>query len=200
MQSLYRFISLTFHKHIPIEVNVIKNLANIITLTRLIGAVILLFTAPFSFYFWVLYAYCGISDLLDGITARRLSSQSEWGAKLDSISDFALFFAVSIIVFPVVIIPLWIWVGIIFIALLRVLGYWIGFYKYHTFSSLHTYANKAAGLSLFLLPLLYVLLGVNTAGFLVCLLCGISAGEELYITVQSKNLNRDCKGILFNKK
>lgn len=178
----------------------IKNLANIITITRLVCAVILLFTVPFSLLFWVLYLYCGVSDLADGLIARIMKQQSDLGAKLDSIADTAFFLAIVIAVISAIVIPSWIWSGVIIIALIRIMTYWIGYKKYHRFSALHTYANKITGGFLFGAPVLYWKLGITATGMVLCFLAILSACEELLITVRSKGLDRNCKSIFYRIK
>ncbi|MGE4353846.1 MAG: CDP-alcohol phosphatidyltransferase family protein [Oscillospiraceae bacterium] len=173
----------------------IKSLANIITITRFVGAVLLLFTNPFSLLFWVLYGYCGVSDLADGLAARTMKQQSDLGAKLDSMADMAFFFALIVVVAPAVVIPEWIWICVVVIALIRVTAYGIGYKKYHRFSALHTYANKATGVFLFGIPALYEILGTTATGIILCVLAAFSTGEELLITVLSKDLDRNRKSI-----
>ena len=68
-----------------------KNLANIITLTRLIGTIALFFTDVMSEEFFVIYIWCGISDILDGFVARKTNTISPLGSKLDSISDISFY-------------------------------------------------------------------------------------------------------------
>lgn len=77
-----------------------------ITASRLVCAGILLFTAPFSILFWILYGYGGMSDLADGFVARAMKQQSDWGAKLDSTADAAFFFAIIIAAAPKIAVPL----------------------------------------------------------------------------------------------
>lgn len=166
-----------------------------ITATRLVCAVILLFSTPFSLLFWVLYVYCGASDFADGLVAMTMKQQSDLGARLDSVADMAFFLAIVIVVVPTIVIPLWIWICATVIALIRITAYLIGYKKYHMFSALHTYANKATGIFLFGTPVLYVVLGVTATGVILCLLAVLSACEELLITVLSKDLDRNCKGI-----
>lgn len=156
---------------------------------------ILLFTVPFSLPFWVLYGYCGVSDFADGLAARITKQQSDLGAKLDSVADVMFCLAIVIAVVRAIVIPLWIWICAIVIALIRVTAYLIGYKKYHTFSALHTYANKATGGFLFGTPVLYAMFGITATGVMLCLLAALSACEELLITVLSKNLNRNCKSI-----
>lgn len=140
-----------------------------------------------------------MSDLADGLVARAMKQQSDLGAKLDSVADAAFFLAMIIAVVPAIVIPLWIWVGVIVTALIRITAYLIGYKKFHTFSALHTYANKAAGGFLFGTPVLYAVLGVTATGVILCLLAVFSASEELLITVRSKDLDRNCKSIFVSQ-
>lgn len=82
------------------------------------------------------------------------------------------------------------------IALIRFATYGIGYLKYQTYSALHTYMNKITGMLLFALPGLFLILNIYVVTVLVCVIAFISASEELFITLKSKELNRDCKSIL----
>lgn len=81
------------------------------------------------------------------------------------------------------------------IILIRIITYSVGFYKYRTFSSLHTYFNKASGVLIFMFPLLYVILKLDVAGGIVCFVSFAALVEELVITMKSSRLDRDCKGL-----
>ncbi|MBQ5555857.1 MAG: CDP-alcohol phosphatidyltransferase family protein, partial [Erysipelotrichaceae bacterium] len=48
-----------------------KNLANIITFTRILGTLCLIFLTPLTLPFFVVYIWCGLSDVLDGFVARK---------------------------------------------------------------------------------------------------------------------------------
>lgn len=140
-----------------------------------------------------MYIYCGVSDIIDGQIARIMNQQSNFGAKLDSIADTIFVFSAIITVAPAVVIPSWLWICVIIIMFVRVTAYLIGYKKYHTFSSLHTYANKATGLLLFCSPILIYVLGITASGIILCILAFLSSCEELLITILSKDLNRDRK-------
>ncbi len=174
---------------------VIKNFANGITSTRFLFAFGIVVAAPFSTVFWTCYLGGGISDLLDGALACRLKTQSAAGAKLDSAAD--LVFAAAIAAFTVRYIQfsVWLWACAGGIAALRLAGYGVGFVKYHTFSALHTYANKATGALIFVFPVLYATLGLTVAAIILCAAALFSSIEELIITVSAPTLNRDCRGI-----
>ena len=155
---------------------------------------------PFSAFFWSCYCLGGISDLLDGFAARKLNLQSDSGAKLDSIADTVFTSAIAAVSIRSVPLPGWLWLCICGIALLRIAGYAIGFFKYRTFSSLHTYANKATGALIFACPVLFAVFGLTAAGILLCAVAFVSSLEEVVITARSKELNRDCKGLLVLEK
>jgi len=175
--------------------NIRKNLANIITITRLICIVPLIFVEPFSLPFWILYAYCGLSDLADGIVARRMKLQSEAGARLDSIADAAFFLTLMIRILPVLVIPPWIWACGIGVLLIRLTTYGFGYAKYRAFCSLHTYANKVTGVLLFCAPVLYALLGITVSATILFAAAFLSAAEELLVTIKTKELDRDRKSL-----
>ena len=71
-----------------------KHLPNLITLSRLVSALLLMPIRAFSQAFFIVYTYCGVSDVLDGALARRLHCNDEFGARLDSIADI-VFYAVT---------------------------------------------------------------------------------------------------------
>lgn len=150
---------------------------------------------PFSIWFWIFYILGGLSDFLDGFVARKWKQQSKAGAKFDSIADMVFIISIAIIVVKNIHISLWIWICIVVIALFRGVSYGIGFYKYRTFASLHTFLNKVTGVLIFIFPLLYVLFGLDITAFFLCLVAFLSSFEEVLIILKSKELNRDCKGI-----
>ncbi|MDY4785260.1 CDP-alcohol phosphatidyltransferase family protein [Pygmaiobacter massiliensis] len=172
-----------------------NQLANVITSTRFFFAVIMVCAEPFSGLFWAAYAGGGLSDVLDGVVARRLNQQTELGAKMDSFADIAFGFALFIFAVKSKVLPRWIWMLAAIIFVLRVFAYGAGYYKYGTFSSLHTYLNKATGLLIFLFPVAYMLFGMTATGLLVGALAFASAVEEFILTLKEPTLNRNRKSM-----
>jgi phosphatidylglycerophosphate synthase len=172
-----------------------KNIPNLITITRILGTTVLVFIKPFSELFFIIYFICGISDVFDGMIARKLNLVSKNGQILDSIADFfmvivLLFIFVLNIKFPLLGIY---WV--IIIAVIRFTSLGVGFMRYKQLTFLHTYANKLTGIALFSSIFMYVALGLYTTTILVCFIAIISALEELIINTVSKKLCRDIKSI-----
>lgn len=176
-----------------------KYIANMITASRIVFAVGMVLAAPFSILFWVFFFSAGLSDMVDGYVARKLKCESALGATLDSVADLAFAIAILFVVLKNISIPMWLWLCSAIIGLLRITGYGIGFYKYHTFSSLHTWLNKATGALIFAFPLLYALFGLPVAGAGISFVALLSAIEELAITVKSRELEKDCKGFFAQK-
>lgn len=179
-----------------VKVRRMKNIANIITFTRILSAFLMVLVVPMAGVFWILYIYCFISDILDGYIARKKNIVSAEGAILDSAADTIFFCVVLFSVVRTLVLPQWLLWGTGFIALIRVAGYMIGFIKYQSFTSLHTWLNKLTGFLLCLSPLLLVVIDLNILGIMIGGIALVSAIEELIITIRSKELKRDIKGIL----
>lgn len=131
-----------------------KNLANIITATRIIGTLCLIPLKALSVPFFVFYVWCGLSDVLDGFVARKLNTVSNFGSKLDSVSDLLFYTTMMLKVWPYLkaYLPLYVWVLIYLVLAIRFLCYVYVGIKYNTFASRHTIFNKITGVLMFLLP------------------------------------------------
>ncbi|WP_027400102.1 CDP-alcohol phosphatidyltransferase family protein [Anaerovorax odorimutans] len=177
-----------------------NQIPNIITAFRLLCSFILLFLKPFSSPFFLIYLIGGLSDIIDGFLARKLCITSKLGAMLDSIAD-AFFILVLLIIFiPHFDWPIWITYWVIAIIIIRLLSLVVGFFKYHTFDFLHTYANKATGLALFSFPFLYFFWGLDFMAIFLCIFASISAIEELLINMVSEKLDRNVTSIFASLK
>ena len=60
-------------------------MANVITGFRIVASLALMFCPVFSIPLFVLYLTAGISDMVDGMVARRTNTASALGAKLDTV-------------------------------------------------------------------------------------------------------------------
>ena len=68
-----------------------KNLANALTISRIIMAtVLLLFFTEISTLFVIIYTVALLTDMVDGTIARKTGTCSSTGALLDSVADFIL--------------------------------------------------------------------------------------------------------------
>ena len=130
--------------------------------------------------------------MVDGVVARKRNSVSEFGARLDTTSDF-IFFAVTLIkLMPVIHIPKWIWVWIAVIAIIKIFNVILGFLYTKKLISLHTVMNKITGLLLFLLPLALQFIEIKYSLIAVCIIATISAIQEGYL-IKKRGKNDDRK-------
>lgn len=175
-----------------------KYLPNFITVLRILCAVPLLFVRAFSPVFFILYAVCGASDALDGFIARKTHTESKTGQILDSAADAVFFISMLIVYIRTLVLPHPVVAAVVLICLLRIFSLAAGFVRWHEPAFLHTYANKAAGLTIFCFPFLFVFLPC-TAYAAVCIATGISAAEELAINLTAEKLDRETKGVIPSK-
>ena len=157
-----------------------KHIANIITGSRIVFGLPLLFLPLSSAWFYVFYLLCGLSDMIDGTVARKTNSASEFGARLDTLSDF-VFMSVALIKFvPYFHIPTWLWIWIGIIAMIKLGNAALGFVRTKKLVSPHTLLNKLTGLLLFLLPVTISFVDLTYTLPIVCAVATVAAIHEWY--------------------
>ena len=155
-------------------------MANVITGLRILVSVALLFCPVFSPIFYVMYLIAGLSDMADGIIARKTNSVSEFGSRFDSIADF-VFVAVCLIkILPVMDIPIWLYIWTAVIALIRSLNIMTGYALQKRFVAVHSTMNKVTGVLLFMLPLTLSIVPLIYTGIPICSVATFAAVEEGY--------------------
>lgn len=177
------------------------NIPNCITLSRIIGAILLFFVKPFSLAFYVIYTICGITDAIDGFVARLTKKSSEFGAKLDSVSDIVFYFALLLKIFPFLLenLEMYIWYITIGAIVIRICSYITAVIKYKRFASLHTYGNKITGLLLFCVPYFFKWFNVIKVCVVVSTVACLASLEEFLIHITSKEY-RERKSIFVSGK
>ena len=155
-----------------------KQIANIITGVRILGSVVLLPLSVFTMEFNIIYLLCGLSDMIDGTIARRTNSVSEFGSKLDTVADFIFVIVVMIKLLPVIPIPYWTLIWIAAIAIIKVSNIVRGYICTRRFIDTHTILNKAAGLSLFIMPLTLSCIELKYSCIIVCSIATLAALQE----------------------
>ena len=165
-----------------------KYIANTITSLRILLSIIMFHFPVFSVKLYILYLFCGFSDMIDGTIARKTKASGEFGARFDTAADF-IFLAVSIIKFlPLIHIPKWLWIWVIIILIIKVSVVIWGVVFKKKLISLHTIMNKATGFLLFLLPLTLNFIDLKYSSVAVCLVATFSTIQEGYYVITSKNI------------
>ena len=84
-----------------------KYIANVITGSRILFSVPLLFIPLSSAWFYALYLFCAFTDMIDGAIARKTEAVSKFGARLDTASDFIFMLVCCVKILPQIHIPTW---------------------------------------------------------------------------------------------
>ena len=152
--------------------------ADLITGTRILCSVALLFCQHFSASFYILYLVAGFTDMIDGPVARKTGTVSELGAKLDTAADF-VFVAVCLWkLLPGLAVPMWLWIWIAFIALIKMINIISGYVIQRMVVAVHTVMNKVTGILLFILPLTLPVIELTYSAPLVCAAATFAAIQE----------------------
>jgi len=163
-------------------------MANIITCIRILCSIALLFCPALSVAFYALYITAGVSDMADGWVARKTNTVSEFGAELDTIADIIFVIVCLFKLLPVMDIPVWLYVWIGVIALIKVINIVSGYVVQKQFVSVHSVMNKVTGTLLFLLPLTLSFIDLKYSATLVCIIATFAAVQEGHF-IRTKNLN-----------
>ena len=164
--------------------------ANSITIIRILCSVALLFCPVFSPAFYALYLTAGVSDMVDGWVARRTHTASELGAKLDTMADIVFVIVCLVKLLPMLDIPVWIYIWIGVIALIKIINIISGFVVQKRFVTVHSKMNKVAGLLLFVFPLSIPFFDLKFTAGAVCIFATFAAIQEGHFIRTNKAIKR----------
>ena len=156
-------------------------MANALSVLRIILSVALLAPPALSPAFLVLYAAAGLTDMLDGFVARSAKTETELGAKLDSIADLTLAVICLAKILPTVAAPAWLWAWVTFIAVVKVANVVSGLVMRKRLIMLHTTVNKVAGFVAFLVLFAIPTFGVVAPSIPACVVTTLAAVQESHL-------------------
>ena len=156
-------------------------MANALSVLRIILSVALLAPPALSPAFLVLYAAAGLTDMLDGFVARSTKTETELGAKLDSIADLTLAVICLAKILPTVAAPAWLWAWVTFIAVVKVANVVSGLVMWKRLVMPHTVVNKVAGFVAFLVLFAIPTFGVVAPSIPACVVTTFAAVQESHL-------------------
>ena len=165
-----------------------KNIANYISISRIIMSIALLITKTFSIQFYILYMFSGISDMLDGFLARKYKVTSEKGAKIDSIADIVFILIAIIKILPTLNFSKLVYMWAIVITVIKICNIICGYVYYKKLVIPHTIANKITGFILFIVPLIIKYVNLLILEIIICTVATFAAIQEGYCIRTRKNL------------
>jgi CDP-diacylglycerol--glycerol-3-phosphate 3-phosphatidyltransferase len=165
-----------------------KYIANIITGSRITFSLPILFIPLSSIWFYILYLFCGLTDMIDGTIARKIGTVSEFGASLDTASDFIFMCVCCVKILPLIHIHIWLWVWIFILAFIKIFNISLVFIRKKKLISIHSVLNKITGLSLFFLPLTLNFVETTYSVATICVFATIAVMQEVYFTLKGQDV------------
>ena len=136
--------------------------------------------------FWGLYAFCGMTDIVDGYVARRLKAETKTGAMLDSYADIAFVVCSAIKLRSFLIVPTWLWMWAGIVVAVKIMNQMSAWVIHRKFMFPHTFANKLTGFCLFISIPVFVCFGQFLPLLIASFLAMFAAVQEGYY-VKRKN-------------
>lgn len=165
-----------------------KKIPNMLSILRIPLSLGMIFTRPFSTPFFLLYTLAGVTDALDGFLARKLNACTPSGAIIDSLADI-VFFATSLVkIFTAITIPLWLWICLAVIIIIKLANIIIGFITQKKLVLPHTIPNKITGGLIFLFPYALAFADVKYAAIPVCVMAIFAAVYETVVIVGNQSV------------
>ena len=165
-------------------------MANIITISRILCSLILLFSPAFSPTFYFLYLLAGFTDMIDGTIARKTNSTNEFGSKLDSTADLVFIIVCFAKLLPILNIPTWLWIWISIIVIIKIINVLSGYIINKDFVVKHTILNKITGALLFIFPLTVSVIDIKYSGVAICTIATIAAVQEGH-SIRTSSVSQD---------
>lgn len=163
-----------------------RHLANIVSLSRVAGAIVLFFCKDISTLFLSVYVFCGFTDLIDGPIARRMGSSSSIGATLDTVGDVLTYLALTKILTAKKLVPSWILIWIISAGVMFGVCALISNKRFKKIYLPHTWLGKIFGGSVFVLPIAMQFMEGEIWMSVICTIASIHVLELFYIQLRSK--------------
>lgn len=174
-----------------------KNIANILSGSRVFLALSLFFFINNQTGFLIMYSICWFTDAIDGSIARATGSESELGSKIDDIGDYTLIsimIVIMIIWIKSLVIPLLPFLAVLIFV--RVGNIILTKHKYGRLCIIHTYLNKFTAMLAFAVPVGYILLDTLFFGYAVLIVGIVASVEESLIHISSEEFDRRRKTLI----
>jgi len=166
-----------------------QNIANYITIARIVISIFMLLFDITSIVFMILYLTAALSDVIDGVVARKLKIQSQLGSKLDTSSDVVFFLVFVIKIWSLLHIQLLEIITLTFIILIKISSIIINIIKTHSYIvDNHSTINKTTGILLFFLPISINLSFDKYYIYFLLLFAAIASIDELINVINIENM------------
>ena len=175
-----------------------KSIPNILSSFRIFAVPFLLYSAWTGHrnIFLELLILCLLSDATDGYLARRLKVSSNFGTKLDSWGDLAIYLTVPLCAW-------WLWPEIVkqeALSVFIIIGAYIipliaALIKFRRLPNYHTWAAKIAAIIMSAAVLILLIKGIAWPFRCAAVVQAVEGCEELFITLHLSALQKNVKSL-----
>jgi len=176
-----------------------KKAPNVLSVSRILLAICLLLFEPFTLFFMLIYIVACLTDMFDGLVARKLKAQSKLGATVDAVADHILVACIFISVAPAVGVGTWALWLVLGILLFKAVIVAFTLRKYGSVVMSHSYGHKLGATLCFLFPMFSLVIEANLAVAIIGIFMCIVMLEELLISIILEQPTPNFKGFLFEK-
>jgi len=163
-----------------------QNIANYITIARIVISIFMLLFDITSIVFMILYLTAALSDVIDGFVARKMNIQSKLGSELDTFSDIVFFVVFVIKVWNILHLQTLELIALTIIILIKITSIIIHRILTHSYIvDNHSIINKITGILLFFLPI-SINLNFDKYYIIILLIFAIVAASDELIKVIKK--------------
>jgi len=182
----------------------LRYIPNALSLSRILLAIVLLFLAKERAVFLSVYAVAGLTDMLDGLLARKFGWQSEVGSKFDGFADAVWIFSMMAVIFLVLKITFapYIYIALAVILAVRAANLIFTRSKFKQWGVLHSSLVRASGIPLFLIVPYCVWTHKGPSALLLAALCVVllSVLEETLLLAMMDEYDMNIKSIFHLRK
>ena len=176
-----------------------KQIPNVLSVSRIFLAIGLLLFEPFTLFFMFVYIVACLTDMFDGLAARKLNAHSKLGATIDAVADHVLVVCIFISVAPAVGVGTWALWLVLGILLFKVVIIAFTLRKYGKVVMSHSYGHKLGATLCFSFPMFSLIIEANLVVAIIGVFMCIVMLEELLISIILEQPTPNFKGFLFEK-
>ena len=183
-----------------------KRIPNTLSFARIPLSLLLIYIATLHrpVLFVSVYAVTALTDMFDGLLARKFRWESELGAKLDGFADITLVLSMLVIVFFVLELRfhLYVIICVAVIAIVRIINLLFTRIKFKQWGTMHSFLIRYTALPIYLIAPVFVWTGSALNSFVIFILVAIlvSVLEETWILASLEEYDMNTKSVWHAKR
>ena len=183
-----------------------KHIPNTLSFARIPLSLLLIYIATLQrpVLFVCLYSVTALTDMLDGLLARKFGWHSDFGAKLDGFADIVLVLSMLVIVFFVLKLRFapYVIAFVAAIALVKAVNLLFTRIKFKQWSTMHSFLVRYTAIPIYLIAPVFVWTGrvLNELVIIILIAILVSVLEETWILAVLKEYDMNTKSVWHAKR